>query len=253
MVFLHGLFGQGKNFTTVAKSLTAADPSLSCWLLDLPNHGRSAWTQDTSYPTLAAQIATAIADLAPDRPVTLIGHSMGGKVAMMVALTRPDLVERLVVVDIAPTDSGATGSSNAPLVAAMAALDLASLTSRNQADETLAGSVPDPVVRGFLLQNLRRSSGAVPTWSWQMNLAVLGAGLAQIAGWPGEQLTSYSGPVLWLGGQHSSYLSDEQRPAMKALFPRARLVMVKQAGHWVHAEQPEAFVAIVAAFLREPV
>lgn len=252
VVFLHGLFGQGKNFTTVAKALSAALPDVSCLLLDLPNHGRSTWTDDTGYPAIAAVLADRIAQLSPHRPVTLIGHSMGGKAAMMIALTRPELVERLVVVDIAPYDSSATGSSNAPLVAAMAALDLSTLASRPDADAQLAGPVADPVVRGFLLQNLRRSSGANPTWSWQMNLDLLGRELDTIAGWPELDLAPYPGPVLWVAGQKSNYIIDEHRAPMKALFPRARLVTVKDSGHWVHAEQPEAFVTIVGAFLREP-
>jgi len=244
LVFLHGLFGQGKNFTQVAKALSDVATST---LVDLPNHGRSAWTEEISYPTMAAEVAEVLRGL--DGPVCLVGHSMGGKVAMRTALDFPELVERLVVVDISPVKG--LGSSFDNLVAAMQQLDLAGLQSRSQADEQLSPGIPDPVVRGFLMQNLRHEPGddGRRHWHWQMNLDLLARELhGAIPDWPRTD-ASFPGPTLWMAGEKSGYVTPDASPAMRALFPRHVLVTVKGAGHWVHSEQPERFIAILRHFL----
>jgi esterase len=246
VVLLHGLFGQGRNFTGVAKAL--ADEA-RVTLLDLPDHGRSPWSEDFSYPGMADRVADVLAATAPGERWTVVGHSMGGKVAMLVALRRPELVERLCVVDVAPVPTAAV-SSFGTYVAALRQVDLATLPDRATADRTVATLVPDPVVRGFLLQNLRRDgSGEQARWRWQMNLALLGERLPEIAGWPDGPLGTYDGPVLWLAGVDSDYVRTAYAPAMRALFPRVRLVRVKNAGHWVHADQPAVFVSALRRFL----
>lgn len=244
VVFLHGLFGQGKNFTQVAKAL---GDLATCTLVDLPNHGRSAWTDEVSYPAMADAVAEVLRGIG--QPVCLVGHSMGGKVAMRTALDHPELVDRLVVVDISPVTG--LGSSFDALIGAMQGLDLAHLGSRRQADEELALDIPDPVVRGFLMQNLRHESDADQrrSWHWQMNLDLLARELATgIADWP-ETDAVYPGPVLWMAGEHSNYVRDDAAPVMRALFPRVTRVTVKGAGHWVHSAQPEAFIATLRHFL----
>jgi len=246
VVLLHGLFGQGRNFTGVAKAL--ADEA-RVTLVDLPDHGRSPWSDDFSYEGMADRVADFLAGMAPGERWTVVGHSMGGKVAMLVALRRPDLVERLCVVDVAPVPTPAVSSFGA-YVAAMRQVDLDTLTDRAAADQVVATSVPDPVVRGFLLQNLRRDgSGERARWRWQMNLALLGDRLPEIAGWPDGPFPTYDGPVLWLAGVDSDYVLPAYAPTMRALFPRVRLVRVKNAGHWVHADQPAVFVAALRRFL----
>jgi pimeloyl-ACP methyl ester carboxylesterase len=249
VVFLHGLFGQGKNWTTVAKALATDHRVL---LLDLPDHGRSPWTEHVSYPGMAAAVARELRARAPGDRWAVVGHSMGGKVAMMLTLTEPDLVERLYVVDMAPVRYAEIGQG--PYVAAMRAVDLDLLTDRRQADEQLRSPVPDPMVRGFLLQNLRRTrdpGSGRDRWQWQHHLAVLGDELDRLADWPDPQRPPYPGPVLWVAGADSDYVPPDAVAPMRALFPRARLVTVKRAGHWVHAEQPEIFTATVRAFLGE--
>ena len=250
VVFLHGLFGQGKNFSGVATSLAEELGDVTVHLLDLPNHGHSAWTVELSYVAMAEQIAVWMRGHA--RGAVLVGHSMGGKMAMLVALLHPDLVQKLVVADISPGQSAGVHSF-AGYIEAMKAIDLGALTSRTQADEALREAVPSATVRGFLLQNLRRIPAAEPgrpaTWRWQMNLDLLGRELPLVAGWPDEEFAPWQGPVLWVAGQQSTYISDVHRPAMKALFPQVRLVTIKNAGHWVHAEQPAAFVAVLKAFI----
>ncbi len=242
VVFLHGLFGQGRNFTQIAKELA---PDLRSVLVDLPNHGRSAWLDSTDYEVVADTVASLVRDrYSDDGPVHLVGHSMGGKVAMVLALRHPDLVDRLVVVDIAPvTSDGADEFEH--LLDSLAALDLSAIERRADADEALAANVGDERVRGFLLQNLRRADDG---FGWQANLDLLRSELSTIAGFPDVQGT-FEHPVLWVAGEHSPYVRREYADAMRALFPTTRLVTIKGSGHWVHSEQPEAFVSTLRAFL----
>jgi esterase len=245
VAFLHGLFGQGKNWATIAKGL--AD-SCRVLLIDLPNHGRSGWTDHFSYPEMADQIGELLAAGSAD-PVNLVGHSMGGKVAMLVALSRPQLVERLCVVDVSPVDYPSR-SSFASYVTGMRSLDLDELPDRATADAALQPYERDPAIRSFLLQNLRR--GKAPgdhPWRWRLNLGLLSDALDQVGGWPEVDAAPYEGPVLWVAGANSDYVRPEYAPRMRALFPRVRQVTVKNAGHWVHSEQPQVFTAILRRFL----
>ncbi|WP_114560682.1 alpha/beta fold hydrolase [Desertihabitans aurantiacus] len=241
VVFCHGLFGQGRNWTQAGKALADDHRVL---LVDLPNHGRSAWTERVDHLEMADAVAAL---LDADDPVTLVGHSMGGKVAMALALRHPERVARLCVVDTAPVDYGRSGPFSG-YVAGMRAIDLPTLGSRAEADERLKESVPDPVVRGFLLQNLRRDGDG---WRWQMNLDVLGDQLDVVSGWPADALAGarYEGPTLWVRGEHSDYVTAEHEDAVRRWFPLARQVTVKGAGHWVHSEQPEVFLSVLRRFL----
>ena len=242
VVFLHGLFGQGRNFTQIAKELT---PDLRSVLVDLPNHGQSPWLATTDYEVVADTVADLVRErYADDGPVHLVGHSMGGKVAMVLALRHPELVDRLVVVDISPVTSDGAGEFE-HLLDSLAGIDVAAMERRADADAVLAENVPDERVRGFLLQNLRRGPEG---FGWRANLDLLRAELAMIAAFP-EVESTFEGPVLWVAGQHSPYVRREYGDAMRALFPSTRLVTIKDSGHWVHSEQPEAFVSVVRAFL----
>jgi pimeloyl-ACP methyl ester carboxylesterase len=241
IVFLHGLFGQGKNWTQIAKALAAEHRST---LVDLPHHGRSPWHEHFDFLEIADQVAGA---LAAEEPVTLVGHSLGGKVAMVLALRRPELVERLCVVDVSPVGYR-TADEFAGYITAMQALDLGSLRQRGEAEEALEEAVPNPTVRGFLLQNLRREGDS---WRWQLNLDVLGEELAELTAWPEDRLAGtppYEGPVLWVAGARSDYVREEYAGAMDRWFPANRRVTIKNAGHWVHSEQPEVFVEVLRQF-----
>lgn len=242
IVFCHGLFGQGKNWTSVAKSLSG---DYRCLLVDLPNHGRSEWTDSLSYQQMATAVADRLAEHAGGEQISLVGHSMGGKVAMTLALLRPQLVRRLCVVDIAPVAYPAL-SSFAPYVHGMRSLPLDQLPDRPTADRLLEPYVADPTVRSFLLQNLRREASA---WRWQQNLGLLGDHLDDLAGWPELDADPYPGPTLWVAGADSDYITPEHAAAMRAQFPKAQLLTVKHAGHWVHAEQPQVFVGALRRFM----
>ncbi len=247
VVFAHGLFGQGRNWNQIGKAL--ADPSRAdahrVLLVDLPHHGRSTWEGDVDYLQMADQVAGL---LDADDPVALVGHSLGGKVAMVLALRHPELVERLCVVDVSPVGYDRLSQFDG-YVAALQGLDLGSLERRADADAALAEAVPDATVRGFLLQNLRRDGDG---WRWQVNLDVLGAALPVIGGWPEDRLAGtppYRGPVLWVAGAGSDYIQPAYAEAMDRWFPLNRLVTVKDAGHWVHSEQPDVFVQVLRRFL----
>ena len=242
VVFCHGLFGQGRNFTAIGKALAAAH---RVTLVDMPDHGQSPWSDHFDYLAAADQVAEL---LSGDDPVALVGHSMGGKISMLVALRHPELVDRLVVVDVAPVPYDHATEFDG-YITAMRAIVLSTLTSRSEADEALRAAVPNPTVRGFLLQSLRREGDH---WRWLLNLELLGRDLDDITDWPEAALAgtaAYDGPVLWVGGADSLYVHPDYVAAMDRWFPHNRRVTIKGAGHWVHSEQPEVFVEVLRRFL----
>ena len=247
VTFLHGLFGQGRNWTQVGKALAEQHRVL---LVDLPHHGRSGWDDDFDYVRVAAQVAGL---LDAGDPGALVGHSLGGKVAMVLALRHPELVERLVVVDIAPKGYGSLERFEG-YIREMQALPLAELTSRGDAEARF--TEPDPGVKAFLLQNLRRDGQA---WRWQVNLDLVAGDAAlgvdsRIADWPDDldELPAYEGPVLWVAGGDSRYVRREDGERMRRHFPRTRLFTIKGAGHWVHTDAPEIIVTALRRFVADP-
>jgi pimeloyl-ACP methyl ester carboxylesterase len=250
VVFLHGLFGQGRNWMTIAKAL--ADTH-RVTLVDLPNHGRSAWTEHVDYLDMAGQVA---AMLEADGPATVVGHSMGGKVAMVLAITRPELVERLVVADMSPVDYGLEMEATGGVLGyarILLDLDLARVHRREDADRLLAGPVPSTTIRSFLLQNLRRDDTAGRNgWRWAANLEAIVRDGEALSAWPDGALAGrppYAGRVLWLAGERSGYVQPAYDEAMRRWFPHYRKVTIKGAGHWLHSEKPDIFVAALRRFL----
>lgn len=235
---LHGLFGAGANLGAVARRLAERRRVIT---LDLRNHGASPHDPEMTYPAMAGDVLDTLAALGVER-AALVGHSMGGKAAMTAALLRPGAVERLVVADIAPVRYP---PAFRPYVEAMRAIPLLPGLTRARADAALAEAVPDKGVRAFLLQNLR--FGERP--SWRIGLEHIAAALPGIEGWDTPPGAAYPGPALFLSGARSDYVRPEHRPAIRALFPHARFAALRDAGHWLHADQPEAFAATVAAFL----
>ena len=239
LLILHGLLGSARNWGAVVKALGEGRRVLA---LDLPNHGSSPWTEVMDYPFMAREVAKVIEHLG-GRAVVM-GHSMGGKAAMVLALTRPELVERLVVVDIAPV--GYTHTF-APYVKAMRGAPLASAHSRAEVEAYLATHIPDQGVRAFLMQNLEGGAGG---YRWRPNLAVLHAHMDDILAFPRvEDGVHYDGPTLFVAGATSDYIRPEHEDVIAHLFPQSETVEIPDAGHWVHADNPNGFMAVIAPFL----
>lgn len=239
LVVVHGLFGSARNWGAIARRLSARRAVI---VPDLRNHGESRHAETHSYPELAADLAALVQG--EGTRVDMLGHSMGGKAAMVLALTRPALLRRLVVADIAPV---AYGHDQTRHIEAMRALDLTGITTRGEADARLSATVDDPALRAFFLQSLDLKATGGPRW--RLNLDVLEAEMAAIVGWPDDVTGQFDGPALFLSGADSSYVSAEHRPAIKALFPAARFAKLPEAGHWLHAEKPREFAETVDVFL----
>nr|WP_111300747.1 alpha/beta fold hydrolase [Paracoccus saliphilus] len=239
ILLVHGLYGQGRNLGAQARRLAETRPVAT---VDLRNHGDSPHDADASYPALAADLEQVIRDLGGR--VDLVGHSMGGKAAMVLALTHPALVRRLGIMDIAPV---AYDHDQTRYVDAMAGLDLQGITRRSQADRQMAAQVDDPRIRAFLLQNLDLKADPP---SWKLNLPALRAAMPQIVGWPeGLPAGNFQGKVMALRGELSDYVTAEGEGALRHYFPQAKVVTLKGTGHWLHAEEPEAVAETLAAFL----
>lgn len=238
VILVHGLFGQARNLGGLSRRLSADRQVVS---VDMRNHGDSFHDPDHSYDALAGDLARVIERTGG--PVDVVGHSMGGKAAMRLALTRPDLVRRLVVLDIAPVVYAHT---QATLIDAMQAIDLAAVTTRQQADAALAQHVDDAGVRAFLLQSLDLK--AHPP-QWKLNLDTLRAQMADLTGWPGHDGLHFDGPALFLAGADSDYVLPEHQAQIAAAFPQSRTERIAGAGHWLHAERPAEVANAVAAFL----
>lgn len=237
LVIAHGLFGSARNWGVIAKRLGAGRRVIA---VDMRNHGASPWFDSHGYPEMAADLAEVIATAAAGGPCDVLGHSMGGKAAMMLALERPDLLRKLIVADIAPV---AYGHSQQVYIDAMRAVDPATVGTRAQADAALAAEVEDPGVRAFLLQSLDLKAGA-----WRLNLDVLEREMDRIVGWP-EVTGRFEGPTLFLSGGASDYVRTADRARVREIFPKARFAAIPGAGHWLHAEKPREFEAAVAAWL----
>jgi esterase len=237
VILLHGLFGAARNFGAVQRSLA---PRFRVIALDMRNHGDSPHDPDMRYIMQAADVRETMLALGIEQ-AAVIGHSMGGKAAMALALDSPDRVGRLLVSDIAPVTYQ---HGNRSFTEAMRAVPLTSGLTRRAADAALADAVPDQTLRPFLLQNLR--FGTQP--EWRIGLEEIHAAIPDLEGWvdlPG----AYSGPTMFVTGARSDYVLTEHRPIIRTLFPTARFVTVKNAGHWVHADNPAGFLAVVEAFL----
>jgi esterase len=237
LIIAHGLYGSGRNWGVIARRLADRREVVA---VDMRNHGESPRAESQSYPDMAADLAEVIEALGG--PVDLMGHSMGGKAAMQLALTRPDLIRRLVVADIAPVAYTHDQRANAR---AMAAVDLARVTTRADADAALAESVEDPALRAFFLQSLDLRSQPP---HWRLNLPVLEAEMPKIVGWPGTG-GLFDHPTLFLTGGLSTYVLPEYRETIRAHFPKARFAKIPDAGHWLHAEKPREFLETVRVFL----
>ncbi len=240
VAILHGLFGSARNWRSIAQQLAPGHRVLA---FDLRNHGASPWADGMAYSVMVEDLRASFHNRGINR-LDLLGHSMGGKVAMMMALLYPDEIARLAIIDIAPVPNPPTLLA---YVRAMRKIDLHGVTRRSEVDAQLIGAVPDQAERAFLLQNLLIGDGEA---RWRLNLDAIERGFSQISGFPEVPAgCSYEGPTLFVAGARSNYILPGHEPVIRQLFPRARITRIEGAGHWVHAEQPQAFLQIVGPFL----
>ena len=238
MLLLHGLFGSAANLQTIGKALTDHHRVI---LPDLRNHGRSPHDDDVSYPAMASDVLLLM-DKHDCEQVNLLGHSMGGKVAMWLALNHPDRVNHLIVADIAPVTYPYRFSA---IGKALESLDMKQIQSRKDADRKLSAMLSNESLRSYLLQNIVLNDGQ---WKWRINLPALLNGMKVIKGFPAIS-SEFAKPALFLRGEYSDYITDEYEADLLAYFPMAEIVTVANAGHWLYAEQPGQFVAEVRKFL----
>ncbi|MGV3757394.1 MAG: alpha/beta fold hydrolase [Verrucomicrobiota bacterium] len=238
LVILHGLLGSGDNWMGLAKMWA---PDFTLLVPDLRNHGRSGHAEEAGFQAMAQDVHELIEDEDLSQ-VTVLGHSLGGKVAMQLALDFPERVQSLIVVDIAPK---AYPPAHQALLEALLAVDLSRFTTRSEVDAVLAGSIPEPAIRQWLLKNLGRdAAGAL---SWKPNLPVLHKCLAELSGGFAD-LRQYPGPALFVAGGRSNYVQPEDTPLIRERFPQARIEVIPEAGHWVHVEAPGKLVEMVRQF-----
>ncbi len=237
LIIAHGLYGSGRNWGVIARRLADSRDVIA---VDMRNHGVSPRYASHSYPDMAADLAEVIASVGGH--ADLLGHSMGGKAAMQLALTDGVLIRKLVVADIAPV---AYSHDQTRHVRAMQGMDLTGLTSRQDADVRLAETEPDAALRAFFLQSLDLRSDPP---QWRLNLDVLAAEMPKIVGWPATQ-GQFSGPTLFLTGALSDYVRPAYRETILTLFPKARFAKLPGASHWLHADRPREFEETVRVFL----
>lgn len=240
LIVLHGLYGSRRNWAALAKRWAQQRPVIC---VDLRNHGESPWADRMDYAVMAADILALIEAQTTGR-AALLGHSLGGKVAMAAALSAPERIERLGVADIAPTAYQIGGFE--PLDA-MQALRPERFNKRSEAEAALAETITDPATRRFLLSNLvRRDEGG---FRWQLNLDAIAANRATLLAFPRFETDRYDGPTLFLAGERSDYIAARHWPDIEARFPLARQQVIPGAGHWIHADKPSETMHVLSAFL----
>ncbi len=240
-VVLHGLFGSGKNWRSFAGSL---EEDFQVWTLDARNHGDSPHADSMSYQQMAEDVVRFF-DGNELENVILLGHSMGGKTAMQLALRFPDRIAALIVVDIAPVCYDHQ-QKQLKHIEAMQGLHLEAEMSRSDIEKKLALKIPEKRLLSFLMTNLYRQNGQ---FQWRIGLEQIATGMPYLLNYP-EVNSVFEGPVQFIGGENSAYLKFEYHALIRKKFPESRITMLKNCGHWLHIEQPAAFQKTVNEFLR---
>ena len=241
-VVLHGLFGSGKNWRSFAGSL---EDDFQVWTLDARNHGDSPHADSMNYQQMAEDVARFFAENEL-KNVILLGHSMGGKTAMQLALQFPDRIAALIVVDIAPVCYDHL-HKQLKLIEAMQELHLAAEMSRSEIEKKLALKIPEKRLLSFLMTNLNGQNGQ---FQWRIGLQQIAAGMPDLLNYP-DLKSVFKGPVQFIGGENSAYLKFEYHALIRKYFPESRITLLKNCGHWLHVEQPAAFQKTVNEFLQD--
>lgn len=246
LILLHGLFGSLDNLGGISRRL---QDQWQVHALDQRNHGGSPHTDAMDYPLMAGDVL-AYMDARGLEKAAILGHSMGGKTAMQVALSAPERVDRVIVADIAPVTYQPRHDA---VLEGLMSVDLGAIRSRQDADKVLAGYVEEPGVRQFLLKNLVRVTDderdLYPgTYRWRLNLPVIEKCYPMLARAP-EGDGPFEGPVLFIKGADSAYIQEKHRDDIRKRFPNADLRIIEGTGHWLHAEKPDSFAALCRRFL----
>ncbi len=241
VILLHGLFGSGANLGALSRALRN---HFSVYSLDLPGHGRSEWLRPLTTSAMTAAVGDWLEGHAACGCAHVVGHSLGGKVAMELALSRPSRVTSLTVVDIAPV---AYSARHDAVFAALKAVSQARCASREAAGALLSEHIVEQAVVQFLLTSLVGTDDGVMAWRFDLRGISDAYSLLLAAPLGGR---SYEGPVQFIRGAESDYIQEEHHPAIEALFPKASLQVIPAAGHWLHAEQASAFNELVLRFIR---
>jgi esterase len=238
IIIMHGIFGSSDNWLTQARILSEHYRVFS---IDLRNHGQSPHDNTFDYPSMANDLLLFIKENNLEKPI-VVGHSMGGKVAMNFAVAHPEMLERLIVVDISPRPYNL---EHYVIIDGLKSIRIESIASRNEADAALAAFVPEADVRQFLLKNLQRKPEG--GFSWKINLPVIDKNLSNI-GLDLQFKGTFDKPTLFIRGGRSQYVRDEDMTHIKEVFPKATLETL-DTGHWVQAEKPKEFVELVLHWL----
>lgn len=242
LIILHGLFGISDNWVTFGKQMAAE--GFEIFIPDQRNHGRSEWSDDFNYLALTNDLYDFIDAEEIEDPV-LLGHSMGGKVAMRFAVSYPNLVQKLIVVDIAPKPYRVK-QQHLNMIRAMLDMDLSHIQNRTEAEEMLAQKVTDKRIRQFILKNLYRKEKN--GFGWRLNLEAIADNLDKMFDTIPEE-SRYTKPSLFIRGGQSDYIMPEDTELIRCHFPQAEIVTIHQASHWVHADTPEEFFHLISNFL----
>lgn len=234
VMIVHGLYGSGKNWGVIAKRLS---DQFFVITVDLRNHGDSPWLDTHNYHVMADDLVEVINSL--NIKPNIIGHSMGGKAAMVLALKRPNLVRNLIIADIAPVKYEHDQSQ---FIEAMQKVDLSKVEKRSDATLALSKFVEDKSLQNFFTQSLD-----IKAKRWKLNLKVLRSEMSEILSFPKIE-SEFSGHSLFLKGEKSDYIKPEHRKLIKSLFTKARFATFKEAGHWLHAEKPREFESAARLF-----
>jgi pimeloyl-ACP methyl ester carboxylesterase len=247
MFILHGLYGSSDNWVTIAKNLSE---KYTVYLPDQRNHGQSPHSDEHNYELMSKDLNELIIDL-NIKKLFLVGHSMGGKVAVNFVLKWPEKINSLVIIDVSPFrypySANKYFEEHKHILESVLSIDLTQIFSRAQAESSLIKKIESEKTRSFILKNLLRKDDKA--FAWKMNVRSLYENLEKIIdGLPRptidtEPITGF--PVTFVKGEDSDYLSDEEFNAIKILFPAAEMITIKNAGHWVHSERPDAVTEIL--------
>ena len=240
LVILHGLFGTLDNWITAGKLLS--ENGYEVYLVDQRNHGKSPHSDAFNYEVMAEDLKTFLQEQNLASAI-IMGHSMGGKNAMLFATKYPEMVEKLIIVDIAPKYYP---PHHETIMNAFHSVKVETVTSRKEAEERMMPLVDNAGVRQFLLKNLDRVDGS--SFQWKHNLPVIEKNINEI-GQPLEKDQVFDGPTFFIGGAASDYIQRGDRQLIMHHFPQAKIASIKEAGHWVHAEKPNEFMDVLYAML----